>query len=144
MDDRFTLGLIVDGHHLHDDVVRLVFAIAGDRVALVSDATAAAGTAGTPIELGGVPVQRLDDGSVRRADGTLGGSAISLDEAVRRCMAMGLPPDLVLTAAATVPAAGLGLADVGVISPGSRADLVKWDDTWHVGQVIVGGRALRP
>jgi N-acetylglucosamine-6-phosphate deacetylase len=143
-DDRFTLGLIADLHHVAAAVVRLVFRAAGERVALVTDATAAAGMPPGRYELGGGPVVvEPDDHVPRLPDGTIAGSSLRLDAAVRHVVSVGVDPATALLSATRVPADLLGRDDLGRLAPGACADLVWWDDdlvprrTW-VGGVEVG------
>jgi N-acetylglucosamine-6-phosphate deacetylase len=82
----------------------------------------------------------LCDGAPRLADGTLAGSALTMDAAVRTCVAAGVPLEQALRAASTVPARLLGLADRGTIAPGRRADLVALDPHLQVAGVWVAGR----
>lgn len=141
-DPGLTSGLIVDLHHVAPDAVRLAFAAAPGRIALVSDAVAAAGMPPGPFRIGNVEAFAHADGPPRLADGTLAGSALHLDEAVRNAVALGSPPDTALTAATAVPAAALGDAGRGDLAPGRRADLVWWDDDLTVRAVWIGGRRI--
>ena len=85
--------MVVDGHHLADETVRLVWACAGGRVALVTDAMAAAGTAGNggTFQLGDVEVAVEDGAAPMREDGTLAGTVLTMIEAVRNLHALGVP-----------------------------------------------------
>ena len=139
-DPRLTSGLIVDLHHVAPDAVRLALAAAPGRIALVSDAVAAAGMAPGPFRIGTVEAFAQPDGPPRLADGTLAGSALHLDEAVRNAVALGLSPERALDAATAVPAAALGDGSRGALAPGRRADLVWWDDELNVRAVWIGGR----
>jgi N-acetylglucosamine-6-phosphate deacetylase len=116
-------------------MVALAFtALGADRVVLVTDAVGwRAGSAG-PVHL------ELRDGAPRLPDGTLAGSALTMDAAVRTCVAAGVPLEQALHAASTVPARLLGLADRGTIAPGRRADLVALDPHLQVAGVWVAGR----
>jgi N-acetylglucosamine-6-phosphate deacetylase len=67
------------------------------------------------------------DDSVRLADGTLAGSALTMDQALRNFMSLGLDLAAAATRLSTWPAAYLGLEDRGRIVPGARADLVVVD-----------------
>jgi N-acetylglucosamine-6-phosphate deacetylase len=137
------LGLVVDGHHLADDTVRVVWAAAPDRVMLVTDATAAAGRPDGTYELAGV---RLDvrDGAVRNARGSLAGSALTLDAAIRNTCDLGVDPAAALTAATAVPARALGRDDLGSLRVGGLADVVVLSDDLHVYETFVGGRPFDP
>jgi len=128
-------GLIADGVHVHPRMVALAFtALGADRVVLVTDAVGwRAGSAG-PVHL------ELRDGAPRLADGTLAGSALTMDAAVRTCVATGVPLEQALHAASTVPARLLGLTDRGTVAPGRRADLVALDPHLQVAAVWVAGQ----
>lgn len=141
-DPLLTSGLIVDLHHVAPDAVRLAFAAAPGRIALVSDAVAAAGMAPGPFRIGSVEAFAHADGPPRLADGTLAGSALHLDEAVRNAVALGISAETALTAATAVPAAALGAHDRGDLAAGRRADLVWWDDDLNVRAVWIGGRRI--
>lgn len=142
-DQRLVCGLIGDGLHVHPVACRVAFAAAPGRIALVSDSMLLAGLApGTSLEFGGSPATLDTDGLARRADGTISGAGTLLDEGVRRMIATGLDPALVLEAATRVPAAALGRGDLGRIAPGAPADLVLWDESWQPRRVWVGGVEL--
>ena len=134
--------LIVDGIHLHDASARLAFAAAPGRIALVTDATAAAGSdEGGAHRLGAADV-RVRDGAPRLADGvTLAGSVLTMDRALARAVhELGLPIGEAVEAASTTPARVLGIGDrVGSIEPGKDADLVVLDHDLRVEAVMSGG-----
>jgi N-acetylglucosamine-6-phosphate deacetylase len=123
--DAVTCEVINDGFHVHEDAVRIALAAAGpDRIALVTDATPAAGMTDGDFHLGPVPVFARD-GRVTLTDGTFAGSTLTMDAAVRHAVrCVGVPITDAATAAATTPAALLGIADrTGSIHPGKDADL---------------------
>jgi len=139
LDDRLTACVIGDGVHVAPAAVALAFRCKpANRVALVSDAIAWR----TP-EHAGFAV-RLVDGAARLADGTLAGSAITLDAAVRTAVAGGVPLADALVAASATPAAAIGCTDRGRLVPGARADLValgpdlEVQTTWVAGEQVHG------
>jgi N-acetylglucosamine-6-phosphate deacetylase len=132
---------IVDGHHLADETVRVAWQAARGRFALVSDAVAAAGTGDGSFTLGGTEVT-AQDGVVRRADGTLAGSAATMVDAVRNLHALGVPLEEALEAAGAVPAWIAGRSDLGRLAVGAPADLVVLDDRLDVQIVLVAGAAV--
>lgn len=136
--------IIVDGHHLHPDTVRLVFAAAPGRVVLVTDAIAAAGQGDGRTRLGTVDIDVVD-GVARRADGTLAGSTLTMLDAVRNCVTLGIDLATALDAATAVPARVLGRDDVGRIHVGGRAEMIVLDDRLDLVAVIAetkGGSRL--
>jgi N-acetylglucosamine-6-phosphate deacetylase len=143
-DDRARVGLIADGIHVDPVVARLAVGALGDRLSLVTDAVAALGAGPGAGNLGsrGVEVAAADL-SVRLPDGTLAGSTLALDRAVRNAMAFaGLDLAAAVRAVTAVPAAVLGLADRGVVAPGAVADLVLLTPDGEVVATVVGGRVV--
>ena len=114
-DDRLTATLIADLVHVHPAALRLAIE-RKPNVALVTDAVAL-----------GAGHTSVDTDAPRRADGTLVGSALSMDRAVRNTVRLGVPVQRAIEMATTVPARALGLTDRGRIAPGMRADLVALD-----------------
>ncbi len=139
-DPRFWCCLIVDGCHVDPLACRIAFAAAAGRVVAVTDSVAIAGLPpGASRPFGGAAVTVGADGAGRRADGTLAGAGIVLDEGVRRMIAAGLDPAAVLHAATQAPADMLGRRDLGRLAPGALADLVWWDENWVPRRVWIGG-----
>jgi N-acetylglucosamine-6-phosphate deacetylase len=129
--------LIVDGNHVAEDVVRIVVRAARGRVALVTDAIAAAGAGDGRYRLGGVEVE-VRDGVARGEDGMLGGSTVTMLESVRNLHALGVPLVDAVAAATVVPARAAN-KPVGVLRVGGPADVVVLDDGLELRTVIVDG-----
>ena len=142
VDDRLACGLILDGHHVVEPVARLAFAAAPGRIALVTDAMSAAGMPTGIYELGDEPVIVREGEPPMRADGTLAGATLRLDDAVARAVAIGVEPAAAIEAASRVPADLLGRTDLGRIEPGALADLVWLDDTFRARATWVGGELV--
>lgn len=139
-DERFFIGVIIDGQHLHPSTVRIVYASAPGRAVGVTDAIVTAGLPNrTPLMFGGQSVANDDTGLGRRADGTIAGAGIVLDEGVRRMVAAGMDPAVVLSSCTEVAARSLRRTDIGHLAVGALADLVWWDEQWFPGRVWVGG-----
>ena len=147
-DERVVVELINDGTHLHPSVLRLAFRSAGPgRVAFVTDAMGAAGMGDGEYPLGPLRV-RVQDGVARlAADGTIAGSTLTMDRALRRAVTVdGLPLPQAVEAVSGTPARLLGLADrVGSVEPGKDADLVVLDEEFEVTGVMRKGEwVVRP
>ncbi len=136
------ITLVVDGYHLADETVRLVWGCASGRVALITDAIAPAGTeTGGMFRLGDVAVEVGAGGAPMREDGTLAGTVLTMIEAVRNLHALGVPFEQAVGAATEVPARFLARGDVGFLEPGALADVVILDDRLEIEAVLCSGRA---
>ena len=123
-----TPTVIADGVHVHPAVLAAVFA--ATEPILVSDAVA------TGVHSFDQDVTARD-GAAYLSDGTLTGALAMLDDAVRRVVDLGVPPERAIAAASARPAAVLGLAE----APGTVAldgDLVV-RAAWREGRRIDGG-----
>jgi N-acetylglucosamine-6-phosphate deacetylase len=130
--------MIVDGHHLADETVRLAWTTAGGRLALVTDATAGASNGGGIYQLGEVEIE-VADGPPTREDGVLAGTVLTMIDAVRNVHELGIPLEDAIGAATAVPARILGRTDVGVLEPGGPADIVVIDDRIDIVHVLCAG-----
>ncbi|QAA76901.1 MAG: N-acetylglucosamine-6-phosphate deacetylase [Candidatus Bipolaricaulis sibiricus] len=150
-----SVELVCDGAHLHPVFVRLVVEFLRGRgelhrLCLVTDATAAAGMPDGNYRLGDREVC-LERGAVRLADGTLAGSALTLDQALRNATrSANLPLEDALVLVTASPAQVLGLDGViGALAVGARADLVFLDPdltvltTFQSGEIAATGRQIK-
>ncbi len=136
--DDVIVQLIVDGHHLADEVAQVAWRAARGRVALVTDAVSATGIGDGSYRLGSVDVE-VRDGIARRADGVLAGSVLTMLEAVRNLHALGAPLTEAVRAASTVPARIAGQR-LGRLEPGAPADVLILDDRLELRAVFVRGK----
>jgi N-acetylglucosamine-6-phosphate deacetylase len=139
IDPRLTCGLILDLHHVAPGAARLAFTAAPGRVALVTDAVAAAGMPPGRYVLGGEPVFVAHGQPPLREAGVIAGSGLRLDAAISNAVSVGVDLLTAVEAASRVPADLLGRADLGRIAPGARADLVWLGDDLAVRATWVGG-----
>jgi N-acetylglucosamine-6-phosphate deacetylase len=130
--------VILDGVHLADDTARLVWQAAGGRMAIVTDAIAAAHAGDGAYTLAGVDFE-VEDGVARNADQVLAGSTVCMIDAVRNLVALGAPVEAALAAATSVPARLAGWPELGTLAPGSAADVVVLDDSLEIVRVLVRG-----
>jgi len=140
-DPRLTSGLIVDRHHVAPIAVQIAFRSAPGRIALVSDAVAAMGMPAGSYELAGEHLEVQPGRPPRRADGTIAGSALRMDEAIANAV-LHCEVDLetAVNAATLVPAQAVGRGDLGVLTPGAPADLVWLGEDLTTRATWVGGQ----
>ena len=142
--DEIYAQFIVDGIHLHPAIVDLVARLKGPQKAvLVTDAIRGAGMPDGEYELGGQPVV-VKDGAVRLADGTLAGSCLTMDRAVRNVMeyaGVGLGEAIEMATLTPARAIGVG-ARKGSLEPGKDADIVLLTPELEVARTIVMGETV--
>jgi N-acetylglucosamine-6-phosphate deacetylase len=134
-------GIIADGHHVHPAALsNALRAKRGPgRLFLVTDAMPTAGHDGDMFHLNGRKVMRRD-GALTLEDGTLAGSDLTMEAAVRFAVAnLDVSLEEALRMASLYPATFLTLEDRGRIAAGFRADLVHLDDRLVVQEVWIGG-----
>jgi N-acetylglucosamine-6-phosphate deacetylase len=143
-DDRVSIELILDGVHVHPDVAHAAFTSAPGRIALVTDAMAAAGSSDGDYRLGSLNVSVREGRAMLSGTMTIAGSTLTQDVALRCAITtMGLDPVVAVTAVTATPANALRLGDrLGRLAPGFAADVVVLDDEWQVEQVWAAGQRL--
>ena len=125
--DDVTVELILDGHHLSDEAVRLALRAAPGRIVLVTDALAAAGMGDGDWRMGPAAVH-VRDGVARLATGELAGSILTMPAAIRELVRIGGTVEQALFAASRRS-----------LTPGAPADIVVLDDALDVQQVLLRG-----
>jgi N-acetylglucosamine-6-phosphate deacetylase len=143
-DERVIVGLIADGIHTHPAMVKLVWqALGPQRLNLVTDAMAALGMPPGQHLLGDYVVD-VDGFTCRLADGTLAGSILSMDQALRNLIAFtGCALEEAMQTMTTTAARAIGLEhERGQVAPGFVADLVLLSPDLHVRGTIVDGELV--
>ncbi|HEY1867103.1 MAG TPA: amidohydrolase family protein [Candidatus Cybelea sp.] len=130
-DRRTLVQVICDGFHVSPVMIDILHRTLGDRVVLATDNMPAAD-----------PGYHIEGGVMRAADGTIAGSALHIDEALRNYMSYAQIPFAQAIVAATHAPARLIRhdGDMGRIARGMRADLSFWDKDYSVIATMVGGR----
>jgi N-acetylglucosamine-6-phosphate deacetylase len=130
---RTTVQVICDGFHVSPPMVDLLYRSLGDRLVLTTDNMPPAGSN-----------YRIEGGVVRSEDGTIAGSALHIDQAVRNLMMYtDIPFESAIVHATQTPAVLLGLErEMGIVAAGRRADLSVWDEHYQPLATIVGGHAV--
>jgi N-acetylglucosamine-6-phosphate deacetylase len=134
-------GLIADGHHVHATALNIaVSARTPDRIMLVTDAMSSAAGGLGEFNLQGRRVRRTN-GRLQLDDGTLAGSDLTMDRALRYCVEkLGIELGAALRMASTTPAAFLRCEhELGRIRKGHLASLVHLNDELHVTRTWVEG-----
>jgi N-acetylglucosamine-6-phosphate deacetylase len=127
---RTTVQVICDGYHVSPPMVDLLYRTVGRRLVLSTDNMPPAGAG-----------YRIEGGVMRAEDGTIAGSALHPDQAVRNLMSYcSIPFEEAIVCGTLTPAHVLGLdREAGRIAPGFRADLSVWGSDHSVLATIVGG-----
>ena len=136
------LGIIADGHHVHHAALRVAFATKpSTRMMLITDAMPTAAGGPDSFALQGRNVTRKD-GRLSLADGTLAGSDLTMDAAVRHCVeVLGLDLGEVLRMASSTPASFLRRGhELGRIQPGYLASLVLLGEDLRVKATWIDGQ----
>jgi N-acetylglucosamine-6-phosphate deacetylase len=135
-------GLIADGLHVHNAAMKVSLAAKPrDRIMLITDAMPTAAGGPDSFELQGRAVHRVS-GKLVLDDGTLAGSNLTMDEAVRYGVAnLGITLEDALRMASLNPAAFLRRDhELGRIRPGYLASLVHMNDDLHVLETWIDGK----
>jgi N-acetylglucosamine-6-phosphate deacetylase len=132
--------LILDFVHVEEGAARVALR-AIPNLYCITDAVAAAGMPPGEYRLGQHRVCKKDN-AVRLADGTLAGSVLTMDQALRNLLHLGLPLEQAARRCATLPADYLGLEDRGRLVPGAVADVVVVDRAGRLEAVLVEGRPV--
>ncbi|MGO2404234.1 N-acetylglucosamine-6-phosphate deacetylase [Vibrio litoralis] len=134
-------GIIADGFHVDYANIRIAHKIKGDKLVLVTDATAPAGADMDHFIFVGKKVY-YRDGKCVDENGTLGGSALTMIEAVQNTVEhVGIALDEALRMATLYPARAIGVErQLGEIKPGMVANLTVFDRDFNVKATVVNGQ----
>ena len=145
LDDLF-VEIICDGKHLPPELIRLIFKIKGaDKIALVTDSLALAGTAQTHGFMQSTEFI-IEDGVCKLMDrSAFAGSIATADRLVRVAVReAGIPLLDAVRMITSTPAHIMGLREKGQIAPGKDADLVVFDENVNIEQVFARGAVIEP
>ncbi len=139
--DALRAELIADGIHLQQIAIEIAIRCkSSDNIILISDAMRAAGLADGTYELGGQTVIS-ENGYARLVDGTLAGSTLNLNKAVKNMVDLfGVGMVDAVKMASLNPAKAIGFDHlIGSISLGKTADLLLFDDHVNIMHIIKNG-----
>jgi N-acetylglucosamine-6-phosphate deacetylase len=132
--------LIPDLLHVHPGAIKAALR-AIPHLYCVTDSTAATGMPDGAYMLGRQQVHKCL-GGVRLADGTLAGSTLTMDQALRNLVGLGLALDDASRRVSTYAADFLGMQDRGRLAPGVHADIVVLDRDLNLKAVYVEGEKI--
>ena len=129
-DERLTVELILDGHHVPYKTAKEIYAAIGNRLIFVTDAMAAAGATDGNYTIGKMPVIVKDGVARLESNGALAGSTLTMDAVFLNAITqLDLPVTEAVAATSTRAAKAMGLNDRGEIAVGKRADLLSYNPT---------------
>lgn len=142
-DDKVSCELIADTFHVSKELFGFVSKVKGEKLCLITDCIRAGGMEDGDYTLGGQPVHK-EGIKCLMPDGTIAGSVLKLNEAVKN-----LFDNTELTLAESMACATLNPAkaigadkEIGSIDMGKRADFIIMDENFNVLTTIVGGKVV--
>jgi N-acetylglucosamine-6-phosphate deacetylase len=133
-----TVQAIVDNVHLAPETAYAAFLATRSRFALVTDAIAATGQGPGTYRLGGRTIT-VRNNRAELTNGILAGSILTMDQAVRNLVDLGVSLTDAIAAASAVPARLIARGDRGELYPGGPADVVVFDDALQPTRTLVRG-----
>jgi N-acetylglucosamine-6-phosphate deacetylase len=133
--------LILDLHHVHPASFLSAHYAKPNHLHLVTDSIRANGLGDGETELGGQKVT-VRNGAATLPDGTIAGSTLTLDTALRNALSLGVPLEQASRMLSGIPAAYMGLENRGELVTGKRADLVVLNEGLEVEAVYVAGKRV--
>ena len=129
-DERLTVELILDGHHVPYKTAKEIYAAIGNRLIFVTDAMAAAGATDGNYTIGKMPVIVKEGVARLESNGSLAGSTLTMDAVFLNAITqLDLSVTEAVAATSTRAAKAMGLNDRGEIAVGKRADLLSFNPT---------------
>ena len=142
-DDRVSTELIADTFHISPDLFGLVAKVKGDNLILITDCTRAGGLEDGEYTLGGQPIF-VKGIECRLADGTIAGSVLKLNNAIRNMRDhTSLPLEQIVRMASINAARCIGLDKTkGSLETGKDADITLADENFAVSETIIAGETV--
>lgn len=133
--------LILDLHHVHPASFLSALHAKTHKLHLVTDSIRANGLGDGETELGGQKVT-VKGGAATLPDGTIAGSTLTLDRALRSAVTLGVPLEHASRLLSEIPARYMGLEDRGELVAGKRADFVVLNEGLEVQAVYLAGNQV--
>ncbi len=141
--ENVSVEVIADTFHINPGLYSIIAKVKGDKMVLITDCTRAGGMPDGEYDLGGQPIF-LKGIECRLADGTIAGSVLKLNHAVRNVLAnTNLPVNEVFKMASLNPATSIRCADrIGSLEAGKDADIIIADENINIVRTIKKGRTI--
>ena len=133
--------LILDGIHVSYPAAKVLLKTKGnDKLTLITDSIEASGLIDGQYKLGNQPVF-VKDNAARLEDGTLAGSILSMNDAVKHAyLHLGLKINEAVNLASLNPANCLNLNDMGQLKVGFKSDIIIFDENITINNVFLDGK----
>ncbi|ADQ05850.1 N-acetylglucosamine-6-phosphate deacetylase [Caldicellulosiruptor hydrothermalis 108] len=133
--------LICDFIHLSPEIIKLTYKLKGpESIIIISDSISATDLSDGEYSLGALDV-KVENGICKLADGTIAGSTLTIDKAVKNLIKIGIRLEDALQAATYNPSRLLSL-ECGRVKEGFRADFVLMDEDLNIKEVYIGGELV--
>ncbi|MBQ1261139.1 MAG: N-acetylglucosamine-6-phosphate deacetylase [Clostridia bacterium] len=141
--ENVSVELIADTFHINPGLYSIIAKVKGDKTVLITDCTRAGGMPDGEYDLGGQPIF-LKGIECRLADGTIAGSVLKLNSAVKNVLDhTTLPVNEVFNMASLNPAKAIRKADrIGSLEAGKDADIIIADENINILRTIKKGRTI--
>ena len=141
--DNVSAEIIADTFHINPGLYSIVAKVKGDKMVLITDCTRAGGMPDGEYDLGGQPIF-LKGIECRLADGTIAGSVLKLNNAVRNVLEhTALPVHEVFNMASLNPAKAIKVdSRLGSLEEGKDADIIIADENINVIRTIKKGKTI--
>ena len=141
--ENVSVEVIADTFHINPGLYSIIAKVKGDKMVLITDCTRAGGMPDGEYDLGGQPIF-LKGIECRLADGTIAGSVLKLNHAVRNVLAnTDLPVNEVFKMASLNPATSIRCANrIGSLEADKDADIIIVDNDINVLRTIKKGRTI--
>jgi len=141
--ESVSVEVIADTFHINPGLYSIISKVKGDKMVLITDCTRAGGMPDGEYDLGGQPIF-LKGIECRLADGTIAGSVLKLNDAVKNVLNhTTLPVNEVFKMASLNPATSIHCADrIGSLEAGKDADIIIADENINIVRTIKKGRCI--
>ncbi len=142
-DERVYTEIIADAFHIHPALFSIVYRLKGDKLVLITDCTRAGGLPDGEYTLGGQPFT-LKGIQCRMADGTIAGSVLKLNNAVKNMITYtNIPLHEIVKMATLNPATAIRVNDrKGSLEKGKDADILIVNEAFDVCETILKGETI--